>query len=138
MLAFIKYPKGIDREAFMECVRNEPTRSILEVRGIPIVGHNAIYDYNELNILNRVTTAFMSPDRYIGYVKEIIFDHIPPYKDYLEYDFLDTAMGKFARAVVIDPDTEYSISPCCIVNPETGSLRILGFSMFFKWGDNNA
>ena len=138
MLKIIKYPKGIDREAFIECVRSDPTKSILSVRGIPIVGHNAIYEYNELNIINGFPTAFTDPDRYIGYVKEIIFDPIPPYKDYLEYEFLDTSMGKFARAVVVDPDTEYSISPFCIVNPETGSLRILGFPIYFKWGNNNA
>lgn len=128
MLTFIKYPKGIDRTEFIKYIESDMAQFVMKCRGIPIVGHG--YVYNSLS--NNFTEVFLYPDRYLGYVKNITFDHIPPNMDYIEFDLLDNQAGRLAKEFVMDPETKYSISPCCIVNPLDGSVKLLGFTIHFE------
>lgn len=129
MLTFIKYPKGMDRTKFIKYIESDMVQSTMKCRGIPIVGHCCVYHSDSLNNFIEV---FLSPDRYIGYVKNITFDPIPPNMDYIEFDLLDNQAGRLAKELVTDQETEYSISPCCIVNPLDGSLKLLGFTIHFE------
>lgn len=129
MLTFIKYPKGMDRNEFIKCIESYKVQFIMKCRGIPIVGHGCVY-YSDSP--NNFIEVFLSPDRYLGYVRNITFDPIPPNMDYIEFELLDNQAGRLAKELVSDQETEYSISPCCIVNPLDRSLKLLGFTIHFE------